>query len=192
MWGSERVRSQLLDVALARIKKFVHVGSTGRLMDSVAAAAVRNLGEVEESGFYKAGERSRTISWIGLEGEGLGGGVISRFLANAGRPSWVGACECAPAPYFHGPPSYLPLTPSPVQTALHFNLSTVLPPSLAGSKQQSPVEEAVSALDRQQHKYMQGAYRLGQRSGREVGRCPAATAATLQPWDPLQQPQSQQ
>ena len=43
MWGGERVRSQLLDVALARINKFVHVGSTGRLMDSVAAAAVRNL-----------------------------------------------------------------------------------------------------------------------------------------------------
>lgn len=114
---------------------------------------------------------------------------------NAGRPSWVGACQCAPPPCFHGPPSDLPLTPSPclpVQTALHFNLSAVLPPSLVGSKQQSPVEEAVSALDRQQRKHRQGAHTLGQRTGLEVDRGSAAIAAALQPWGPLQEPRSQQ
>ena len=38
-WDSEATRSQLISVALNRIDKFMHVGSTGKLEDSVTAAA---------------------------------------------------------------------------------------------------------------------------------------------------------
>lgn len=74
MWGSESVRSHLLDVALARINKFVHVGSTGRLMDSVAAAAVRNL---------KRGGREQGK---GRGKEDQGDLVITCLLASASSP----------------------------------------------------------------------------------------------------------
>ncbi len=42
MWDSEAARSHMQELALARIEKFIHVGSTGKLFESVEAAAVRD------------------------------------------------------------------------------------------------------------------------------------------------------
>ena len=44
VWEDSHTSQQLLNVALARIKRFLHVGTTDRLADSVTAAAVRGGG----------------------------------------------------------------------------------------------------------------------------------------------------
>ena len=40
IWGSDSVRQHMVDFAINRIDKFMHVGVTDRLMDSAAAAGV--------------------------------------------------------------------------------------------------------------------------------------------------------
>ena len=46
LWQSDSVRDHMLEVAIKRIEKFMHVGVTNRLGESVAAAGVGNTHEV--------------------------------------------------------------------------------------------------------------------------------------------------
>ena len=60
VWEDSHTSQQLLNVALARIKRFLHVGTTDRLADSVTAAAVRGGGG--------HGRRGR-LAWVGPQAD---------------------------------------------------------------------------------------------------------------------------
>jgi hypothetical protein len=72
VWDSEATRSQLITVATNRIDKFMHVGSTGKLEDSVAAAAAAmkfNLNDLAYVGGEVSKKKKREYTHYDTDGE---------------------------------------------------------------------------------------------------------------------------